>query len=74
MADLTPEQRALACNVVSTKLNDLGHWIALEDCQAIADAALDAALTAPTPWSSPDADILGDLKAHIDHLSGEDQQ
>ena len=43
MADLTPEQRALACNAVSTKLNDLGHWIALEDCQAIADAALDAA-------------------------------
>jgi len=43
MADLTPEQRALACNAVSTKLNSLGHWIALEDCQAIADAALDAA-------------------------------
>jgi len=52
MADLTPEQRALACNAVSTKLNSLGLWVSLEDCQAIADAAVTAALTAPqTPTS-----------------------
>jgi hypothetical protein len=75
MADLTPEQRAHACNAVSTKLNALGHWLALEDCQDIADAALDAALTArendtPTPWSDPNADILGDFRDHVDDISG----
>ncbi|MFC9736056.1 hypothetical protein ACFWG5_34575 [Streptomyces hydrogenans] len=53
MADLTPEQRALACNAVSTKLNSLGHWIALEDCQAIADAALNAALATPEADTAP---------------------
>ncbi|MFF6844634.1 hypothetical protein ACFY8X_38590 [Streptomyces tanashiensis] len=39
----TDEQRALAANAVSTALNALKCWHSLDDCQTIADAALNAA-------------------------------
>lgn len=39
---LTDEQRALATNAVSNALNALNCWRAADDCQTIANAALDA--------------------------------
>lgn len=45
MADPDPilyRQRALAINSVSTTLNAAGHWIALEDCEAVVNAVLGA--------------------------------